>query len=71
MAGNASQSTAAQWCPQPGERVQVVFPGSKHDSKLATVQALKEQDGLQMVVLQVDGESKAWTEVLLSWMRPT
>jgi len=68
MAGNASQSAIPQWSPQLGERVQVVFPGSKRDGKLATIKAVKVQDGLPMAALQVDGESKLWTEVLLGWL---
>ena len=70
MAGDALECVAQHWCPQPGEQVRVVFPGSKRDGKLATVEALKQQDDRLMAILQVDGESKPWTEVLLSWLEP-
>ncbi len=65
----ASAASATDWHPQLGERLRVDLPGSKCDSKLATVQGLKLSQSPPMLIVLVDGEQQP-CELLLKWLQP-
>jgi len=58
-----------EWHPQPGERVQINFPGSKRDRNLATVLRLKDDQGVGLADVRVDGERQP-CEVIVKNLLP-